>query len=446
MPWLALADDPVDAGASQIMLVKSHFLGANDELTQQLDIRQSERFSLLVDIYTDTWFAEAPRVNSFTIDGAIVVRTERFATNFSEHIQGDVYTVQRWKFDVFPQRSGQMIVPGIEVKALVAGYEDKPGRHMSARSSPLLLTVQPLPDNAFAQVDVDRPLSSTEVVMEEYYRGDTTNLKIGDVLERQVDVAARDSLSMLIPPLDWPELSGVRQQTARTQVKDSGNRGIVWAERTEVRSYIFERHGEFTLPQVRFNWWDPEQQDWQQSVLPEKTVRIAPAARGEQPEGALSRDLQWVVEDIWYVATAAPDWIKGLALGCLLLVLLLLAFGSRLRDRLLSYWQSERGWRWRLWLASLVWPPGAILRCYYRWHSVLEAERVEACSDGNGDEVNTLLARLYDHYRRRQSLSLRLRWQWLQLLSVQRKRTASSQIKRSGRRPLPPLNPPGHLR
>jgi hypothetical protein len=417
------------------VFAKSSFLGDDGSLSNRIQARVSERVSLLVDIYTDTWFSSAPRVMDFRVDGAIVVRTEKFATNFSERIKGQRYTVQRWEYHLFPQRAGQMVVPGIEVKVEVkaetAGSDDNSQKPMITRSNPLAFSVAPLPANAERNVNSQRVLSSANVNIEESYSSSALQMQVGDVLERRVEVAAEDTLAMLIPGVAWPEIHGVRQQASRERLQDRDNRGRMQAKRSEVRSYIFQRPGTFTLPPIFFQWWDPQQQVWQQYRLPPRDITVISAVQS----AAWSQKLQWLLDDVVFGLIKLPVWLQ--ALGVILLVLLMAVglFGARIRRALASFWDSEKILFGRLWLVSCFYRPQSILQCYYAWLAKREADGVSLDASIMAD----VLAPLYKHHRDGVVIRWSQRRQWLSQLWQLRARASRQCCCKH--KSLPPLNP-----
>ena len=62
---------------------------------------------LVLELATDRWFTGGTRLSRLELEGAIVLRRERFATNFSRREKGESWTVQQHTLTIYPQRAGK---------------------------------------------------------------------------------------------------------------------------------------------------------------------------------------------------------------------------------------------------------------------------------------------------------------------------------------------------
>jgi hypothetical protein len=70
---------------------------------------------LAVEVATPRWFSRGTRVSSFRIPGAVLRPMSNFASNQSQRINGQTWSMQRWRFRVFPQEPGLLRIPELRV-------------------------------------------------------------------------------------------------------------------------------------------------------------------------------------------------------------------------------------------------------------------------------------------------------------------------------------------
>ena len=288
--WLLILF-PLNLCAQDDLRVRAQFISPQNQSQEPDAVFEAvvgERVTLAVDILTSRWFTKAPRFSHLIIRDAINLKAETFATNFSERVGADSYAVQRREYTIFPQRSGQFVIDGIEIDAWVPGGPGEPLQKRTLRTKPLLLMVNPLPPISFdddvakstAVIALDSSLVAQDVILEQRFSSGLDQLSVGDLVERTVEVRAAGTLGMLIPPLTWPDAKGMKQTSLSSSVDDKTNRGEFIGIRREIRQYTLADNGELQLPAMSLSWWDG--QSWQYSELPELVL-----------SGVQSRDKNW---------------------------------------------------------------------------------------------------------------------------------------------------------
>lgn len=381
-PALALDQQPSPFAISQL-------LDGRGEVANQLKIYQSEPVRLALDIYSPTWFAKAPQVADFAVTGALVVRSETFATNFTRRHKGHSYTVQRREYTLFPQRPGRFVVPsaGIEIHVARPG-STQPQRHQ-VRSNALLFQVQPLPQPPRSRAVSDqRALAASQVDVQQRIVKADRPLYPGDAVQRRITVTANGSMSMLIPALHWPHLHGTRQQSELPLLDDTYNRGNMIGVRTENRSYTFTAPGQYTLPELQLHWWDSGQKQWRHQSIAARTVSIMPSPHTEAATSGAVHDIAAEVRHYYLQLNLTQQ----LATAATVLLLMLM---PRLLQRWRRAWQQARhSERWRYWqlqYSSRYGRGTEIRQHYYDWQGSIDPARLPVTST----QLEALLAEFY---------------------------------------------------
>ena len=132
---------------------------------------------------------------------------------------------------------------------------------------------------------------------------------------------------MMLDPVSERAPEGVRVHIGAANVQDQTVRGETTAERTDQLKYIFEKAGQFTIPDLEFVWWDPHPEELRTETIPGGTVRVVPPPVAEQPSADAAKP-----------AFLAPRY--------LILGLLALAFCGwslrKLTHHMVAAWQTKR--------------------------------------------------------------------------------------------------------
>ncbi len=314
---------PLCLHAEDELKIRAQFITSKAQLSSSNGVFEAvvgERVTLAVDVLTRTWFHKAPRFSHLNVRDAITLKADAFATNFSERIGADVYAVQRREYTIFPQRAGQFVINGVEVGAWLPDEPDGPLRKRVLRSKPLLMMIHTLPavdDDELVQREVLKEEKATafvadDVIMTQRFSSNSDQLRVGDVIERLIEIRATGTLGMLIPSLTWPDIDEAKQVSLSPLIEDKNNRGEFVGIRLETRQYTLTYSGELELPAITLWWWDGD--SWQKSQVAGKTLKNI-EGRGEARStvfldafspGAI---LQW---SVWLSISLAFGWFFGL--------------------------------------------------------------------------------------------------------------------------------------
>lgn len=362
--------------AAESVFMEVHLLDRQGEPTDSLTVKVGQRVTMAVDIYTDTWFTRAPDIQPLELKGAINLQVQQFGTNYSDNRQGVSYAVQRREVTLFPQRPGQFIVPGQRASVWAAGEGGKRLPPVDVRSEPLVFQVEAIT----TEIETGSPavLVADDLELKDTFEPDlqalqsgARNLYAGDAVIRRVRLKAQGTLGMLIKPLPWPALNDVTQQGRRAQVNDRTNRGEFTGIREEIRSYVFERAGDYVLPELTVYWWDATNESIESVTLPER--RLTVQAGGALQSGS-DASMTVGVKARW-------QWSTVLKLLCLSIAAVLCGWWlviraypdlrARWQRRREAYLASRRYARRQLLAACRQGERDEIMRCFYRWRQLL---------------------------------------------------------------------------
>ncbi len=189
---------------------------------------------------------------------------------------GERYRVLERVYAVFPERSGELVIPPMELSGRLvergaAGVWQPAvrGRRIRVASEPLTLTIEPRPD-AFSG---DHWLPARDLKIAQQISASDA-LRVGEPVTRTVLIDAVGLEENMITEPAWPDLADARIYPDKPQgiTRDDGR--WVLGHKEFRYAVVPEREGELVLPELRVEWWDTRDDVQRVAVLPAHTVRV----------------------------------------------------------------------------------------------------------------------------------------------------------------------------
>lgn len=291
------------------------------------DVYVGQPVQVTVEVFTSTWFTKGVNPGNIKVNGAYTVYFRSLST--SKQINGKTHAGVQLFFNVFPYEDGVLEFPSLAIQIESpkdGGYKGIP---QTVNTQPRSINVKSIPKG----FNSDSWLVTNWMSVSENW-SNTSNLKVGDVIERTIKRTVSNSVSELIPPVQWDSIPGVSQYPTRSEVKNNKTKTNISASRSEGTRYLLEKEGELIIPAIEFTWYDPYQKKLFKKTLPEKSLTIAP-----NPDlGMLASKKQELIADSQTTEDADSKSFRflGLNLKQLTGLLVLLAiFGFVLRKLIL---------------------------------------------------------------------------------------------------------------
>ncbi|WP_392340070.1 hypothetical protein [Moritella marina] len=250
--WIAPSSENIDGTLNALNMIGSEFAPR-----QQVD--------LYIQVKTDRWFAAGTYISPFSVDNSLVLQRNKLANNYAQRENGITWSIQEWQLTLYPQLSGEYIVPAIPVSVSIASA---PGEKVTGHllTTPLSFNVA-LPDARLSQ-DVNW-VTAPELTFSQVWNIEPdSELKVGDAITRTVTIAGRDTSIMQLP--DFAPFQSDRVQSYRDKgnARDSEDRDGFYASKTIMHTYIIQKNGQLDLPVLNLLWWNTATQTLQPLILP----------------------------------------------------------------------------------------------------------------------------------------------------------------------------------
>ncbi len=213
---------------------------------------------------------------------------------FQAERNGARYRVLERHYAIFPERSGELIIPPLQLSGrLVERRSDRlwqpsvRGRRIQVESEPIHLIIQPRP--ASFSGDAWQPARKMEL-MQQISAADS--LTVGEPVTRTVIIDAVGLEENMIVEPSWPEIPNTRIYPDQPQGISRDDGQWVLGHKEFRYAVVPEREGDLILPELKVQWWDTVNDRQQTAVLPSQVLKVnASAATPLPPQSAASTDL-----------------------------------------------------------------------------------------------------------------------------------------------------------
>ena len=241
-----------------------------------------EQLLFTIKLYYSLRFDQGAQLSTPQVENSVVQQLGS-DQSYQEIVEGIRYDVTERRYVIFPQSSGELVIPPIYFSATVGGRNglnrllnrSSPSRQINLASDAHEITVKGIPDSFTGQTW----LPAADLELSEEWAGDTDNASVGDSLTRNIRMRAKGLSSSLLPPIEYQEVPGLRFYPDQPVREDSASNDGVTGSRTEGAAIVPSMTGEFTLPEIRIPWWNTETDRQEMARIPSRTLAVS----GPQP-------------------------------------------------------------------------------------------------------------------------------------------------------------------
>ncbi|CAH1540982.1 BatD [Vibrio harveyi] len=244
--------------------------GAGADRKEAPKFSVNEQVILYIEVATPRWFTGGTRIGSVEIPNVIAKQRNQLATNYTERKGGQTWSRQRWEITLYPQASGQFVIPPVAVGVQLSAPD---GSKVAGT-----LYTQPIKFEASMPSgllsDESEWFTATKVSVDQKWTTSNDDLKVGDAITRTITINAQDSLSVLLPDLLSNDSTASYQAYPQpSRLDDKQTRGDYQSSRIEESVYVIQQGGEFTLPEHTFQWWNSQSKQLETVVIEGKTFK-----------------------------------------------------------------------------------------------------------------------------------------------------------------------------
>lgn len=229
-----------------------------------------EPIQVTISVFTSTWFTKGVDPGNIKVNGAFTVYFRPLST--SKVKDGKTYSGVQLFYHVFPYEMNSLEFPTLSIEVETPKEGGYKGEKKTLKTEAKHINVKPIPPG----MDKDLWLVANDVTVNDTWSSNLKNAKVGDVLERSIQLSAGGTVSELIPPFKWDSISGLSLYPTRSIVNNQKSKTAIGASRKETMRFLLEEEGEIQFPEFVFRWYNPSQQKMYKRTLKAVTIQVQP--------------------------------------------------------------------------------------------------------------------------------------------------------------------------
>lgn len=200
---------------------------------------------------------------------------------YEKSIGGVLHGVIELQYAIYPQRSGQLLIPGQTFSATLVDrsrsndfmpFGPRTGKVSRVKSPDIPLQVKPKP----ADYPADAPwLPARALGLAETWSPQPEQSQVGDSLTRRLILKVDGLSSAQLPPLPATQVDGLRRYPDQPQMDDQKSENGIVGTREEREALVPSRAGNFELPPLEIVWWNTQTDTLERTTLSARTLQVA---------------------------------------------------------------------------------------------------------------------------------------------------------------------------
>lgn len=200
---------------------------------------------------------------------------------YEKSIGGVLHGVIELQYAIYPQRSGELMIPGQTFSATLVDrsrnsdflpFGPRSGKVSRVKSPDIPLQVKPKP----ADYPPDAPwLPARALGLAETWNPQPETSQVGDSLTRRLILKVDGLSSAQLPPLPATQVDGLRRYPDQPQMNDQKSENGIIGTREEREALVPSRAGSFDLPPLEVLWWNTQTDTLERTTLSARTLQVA---------------------------------------------------------------------------------------------------------------------------------------------------------------------------
>lgn len=237
-----------------------------------------EQLLLTLRLYTSVPLQRLSSEELMVKDAALVKVAEN---QYQKRNNGIAYQVVELKYALFPEASGELVVPAVRFNAVIPDRRDPfSGSLFGSRGKPVFLLseeqrieVKPRP-TSFGGGDW---LPGRGLSLSERWSRPLDQLTAGEPVTRTITMTAQGLMDSQLPPLAMDAGDGFKVYPDQPQLENNIDGSGVIGTRVESVAIVPSRGGQIVLPPIRVRWWDSASQQVRETELAGHTLQVKAA-------------------------------------------------------------------------------------------------------------------------------------------------------------------------
>lgn len=195
-------------------------------------------------------------------------------------IDGQRLGVYERRFAIFPEESGELVIPGQRFNARISNPYDRwsRGRQGSAVSKPITLPIKPIPPN-YPQAPW---IPAQNLSISETFSTPPQQWVAGEPVTRTLTLTAKGLPGSQLPAIALPVVDNLRYYPDQSQQNEQSSEDGLTGTSEQSIALVPGSSGRILLPEIRIPWWNTRSGTLEYAVLPAHSIQVQPA-KGSSP-------------------------------------------------------------------------------------------------------------------------------------------------------------------
>ncbi|WP_166831648.1 BatD family protein [Thalassoroseus pseudoceratinae] len=240
---------------------------------QDPSVWKGERARFTVELRAEGPFVGAASFSIPQIPRSVIVKTGNPVVS-SKEIDGESWLIQTHEFALFSQQTGTVTIPSFEVRFGNKEGFTGPEKDHTENVPTLKFEIKAPPKSR----DDDFLVTVKQIEISETWDPEPKPASVGNIFRRTITQHADQMTGMALaaPPTKTPD--GIQGYVGRPDVHDETERGEFSGTRTDVITYQMKQGGSWTIPAIKYVWWDAETEQYGSKTLPAVKFEVAAPA------------------------------------------------------------------------------------------------------------------------------------------------------------------------
>lgn len=195
--------------------------------------------------------------------------------NYNTSINGQLMGVYERRFAIFPDESGELVIPGQKFTASVINQYNRfsRGRPVSIVSEPINIAIKSTP-KSYPQSPW---LPSEQIRISDRWSKTYDEWQVGEPVTRTITINAKGLSGSQLPNTALPIVEGLKYYPDQSEHEDQVDVSGVQGTFQQSLAIVPTQSGRITIPEVRIPWWNTKTNKLEYALLPSQTITVAAA-------------------------------------------------------------------------------------------------------------------------------------------------------------------------
>lgn len=248
------------------------------EVSQQSNYYVQEQILYTEKLYYSVSHEDAS-LSEFKVTDALVQPLGE-VRQYTTIIDGQRLGVYERRFAIFPEESGELVIPGQRFNARISNPYDRwsRGRQGSAVSKPITLPIKPIPPN-YPQAPW---IPAQNLSISETFSTPPQQWVAGEPVTRTLTLTAKGLPGSQLPAIALPVVDNLRYYPDQSQQNEQSSEDGLTGTSEQSIALVPGSSGRILLPEIRIPWWNTRSGTLEYAVLPAHSIQVQPA-KGSSP-------------------------------------------------------------------------------------------------------------------------------------------------------------------